>query len=125
MSAARFYATPSPQRVVNCGVKKFCRMDQVLTLRSAGSGFAQSWNLGGVFGCRLSAARGGTVILPRTATAFPVPFAGFLGGAGATKSGNLRVAPLLIAKNQSEVDRNFQRREQRTRSLRDQYQHLR
>ena len=71
------------------------------TLRSAGSGFAQSWNLGGVFGCRLSAARGGTVILPRTATAFPVPFAGFLGGAGATKSGNLRVAPLLIAKNQS------------------------
>ncbi|WP_426166290.1 PilW family protein [Polaromonas sp. DSP2-3-2b2] len=71
------------------------------TLRSAGSGFAQSWNLGGVFGCRLSAARSGTVILPRTATAFPVPFADFLGGAGATKSGSLSVAPLLIAKNQS------------------------
>jgi len=70
-------------------------------LRGAGSSFAQSWNLGGVFGCRLSAARSGTSILPRTATAFPAPFAGFLGGAGATNSGNLRVAPLLIAKNQS------------------------
>lgn len=70
------------------------------TLRSAGSGFAQSWSFG-VFGCRLSAARGGTTILPRTATAFPAPFAGLLGGAGAANSGNLRVAPLLIGKNQS------------------------
>lgn len=68
-------------------------------LRNAGSGFAQSWNLG-VFGCRLSAAHNGTTILPRS-TAFPAPFAGLLGGAGAALSGNLRVAPLLIAKNQS------------------------
>jgi type IV pilus assembly protein PilW len=72
-------------------------------LRSAGSGFVQSANLG-VFGCKLSVSRdiGGTAttILPR-ATAFAAPFAGFLGGAGATASGNLRVAPLLIGKSQS------------------------
>lgn len=72
-------------------------------LRSAGSSFTQSWNLG-AFGCRLSAARpvGGaaTTILPR-ATAFPAPFASFLGGAGAANAGNLRLAPLLIAQGQS------------------------
>ncbi len=66
-------------------------------VRSAGSGFTQSWDLG-VFGCRLSVARGGTAILPR-ATAFPGAFAGFLGGA--TGSANLRVAPALIGKSQS------------------------
>lgn len=64
-------------------------------VRSAGSGFSQSWNLG-AFGCRLSASS----ILPRL-TAFPPPFAAFLGGAGAAQSGNLRLAPVLIAKNQS------------------------
>ena len=76
-------------------------LDRVL--RSAGSGFVQSGNLG-VYGCKLSVARdiGGTAttILPRT-TAFPAPFASFLGGAGATLAGNLRVAPLLIAEGQS------------------------
>jgi len=46
-----------------------------------------------VLGCKLNA--GG--ILPRTATAFPAPFAGFLGGT----PGNLRVAPLLIAQGQA------------------------
>jgi type IV pilus assembly protein PilW len=56
-------------------------------VRSAGSGFAQSWELGGVFGCKLTAARGATAILPR-ATAFPVPFDQFLGGAAG--SANLR-----------------------------------
>ncbi len=66
-------------------------------VRSAGSGFTQSWDLG-VFGCKLGAARGGTAILPR-ATAFPGAFAGFLGGAAG--SANLRVAPLLIGKGQS------------------------
>jgi type IV pilus assembly protein PilW len=80
-------------------------------LRSAGSGFAQSGSARfkpagapELFGCRLSAARniGGapTTILPR-ATAFPAPFQNFLGGAGAAAAGNLRMAPLLIAKNQS------------------------
>ena len=66
-------------------------------VRSAGSGFAQSWELGGVFGCKLTAARGATAILPR-ATAFPVPFDQFLGGAAG--SANLRVAPLMIASGQ-------------------------
>lgn len=67
-------------------------------VRSAGSGFAQSWDLG-VFGCKLNAKRGTPVILPRT-TAFPAPFANLLGGA--TGSANLRVAPLLIDKGRSE-----------------------
>lgn len=69
-------------------------LDRVL--RSAGSGFAQSWNQG-VFGCRLSVARSGTVILPRS-TAFPAPFAGFLGSA----PGTLALAPVLIGASQSE-----------------------
>ena len=80
-------------------------LDRVL--RSAGSGLVQSNGLG-VFGCRLSVSwrarddAGGTPasILPRT-TAFPAPFANFLGGAGAAAAGNLRVAPLLIAQGQS------------------------
>ncbi|MDR6534722.1 PilW family protein [Variovorax soli] len=76
-------------------------LDRVL--RSAGSGFVQSGTLG-VYGCKLSVARdiGGTAttILPRL-TAFPAPFASFLGGAGAGFAGNLRVAPLLIAQDQS------------------------
>ncbi len=65
-------------------------------LRSAGSGFAQSWDQG-VFGCRLGVARSGTAILPR-ATAFPAPFAGFLSGA----PNNLALAPVLIGASQSE-----------------------
>jgi type IV pilus assembly protein PilW len=76
-------------------------LDRVL--RSAGSGFVQSGSLG-VYGCKLSVARdmGGaaTTILPRS-TAFPAPFASFLGGAGASLAGNLRVAPLLIGQGQS------------------------
>ncbi|MDM0075149.1 PilW family protein [Variovorax sp. J2P1-59] len=69
-------------------------------VRSAGSGFAQSWDLG-VFGCKLNVSRSGTAILPRSGGAFPAPFAGFLGGDGATNQGNLRMAPLLIANDQS------------------------
>ena len=41
------------------------------TLRSAGSGFTQSWRT--AFGCRLLAARAGDTVLPRAA-AFPAPF---------------------------------------------------
>lgn len=71
-------------------------LDRVL--RSAGSSFTQAWNLG-AFGCKLSAARpvgaAATTILPRGA-AFPAPFAGVLGG-----SGELYLAPLLIAQGQS------------------------
>lgn len=63
-------------------------------LRSAGSGFVQAANRG-AFGCRLHAG----TMLPRT-TAFPAPFAAaFLTGA----TGTLRVAPVLIAKNQSDA----------------------
>lgn len=70
-------------------------------LRGAGSGFALAWDQG-MFGCRLSVARlvGGaaTTILPR-ATALPVPFAGYLGGAAGMA--NLRLAPVLIGDGQS------------------------
>jgi type IV pilus assembly protein PilW len=65
-------------------------------VRSAGSGFAQSWDLG-VFGCKLNASRGATAILPR-ASAFPVPFDKFLDGAAG--SADLRIAPLMIASGQ-------------------------
>lgn len=66
-------------------------------IRSAGSGFTQSWDLG-VFGCPLQAKRNNAVLLPRT-TVFPVPFEKFLGDAAGVA--NLRVAPLLIGKGQS------------------------
>lgn len=73
-------------------------------IRSAGSGFALSWDQG-MFGCRLSAARviGGapTTILPRD-SALPAPFAGFLGGAAGMA--DLRVAPILIGDAQGPND---------------------
>lgn len=65
-------------------------------MRSAGSGFTQSWDLG-IFGCKLNVSRANAAILPR-ATAFPAPFQGFLGGAAG--SANLRVAPVLIGAQQ-------------------------
>ena len=46
-------------------------LDRVV--RSAGSGYAQSWR--NSFGCELLVSRSGTTTLPRT-TAFPAPFAG-------------------------------------------------
>ncbi|MGJ7565300.1 PilW family protein [Variovorax sp. GB1R11] len=70
-------------------------------VRGAGSGFTQSWSLAGAFGCRLNATLPGTPNLPRS-TAFPAPFAtAFLGGASG--SANLRVAPVLIGKSQSDA----------------------
>ena len=54
-------------------------------LRSAGSGFTQSWR--DTFGCLLRVARGGAQILPRAA-AFPAPFAAV--------PQQVRLAPLLI-----------------------------
>lgn len=70
-------------------------------VRGAGSGFTQSWSLAGAFGCRLNATLPGTPNLPR-GTAFPAPFAtAFLGGASG--SANLRVAPVLIGKSQSDA----------------------
>lgn len=66
-------------------------------VRSAGSGFIQSWDLG-VFGCKLQAKRSNTAILPRT-TVFPAPFEKFLGDASGVA--DLRIAPLMIGKGQS------------------------
>ena len=73
-------------------------LDRVL--RSAGSGFADSaYPIDrGVLGCKLNAA----ALLPRAA-AFPAPFStNFLAG----NTANLRVAPLLIAQNQSDDGRS-------------------
>ena len=65
-----------------------------LAVRSAGSGFVQAADQG-AFGCQLSAG----AVLPRT-TAFPQPFKNsFLTG----KTASLRLAPVLIAKNQSDA----------------------
>lgn len=70
-------------------------------VRTAGSGFTQSWSLAGAFGCRLNASLPGSPNLPR-GTAFPAPFStAFLGGASG--SANLRIAPVLIGKNQSDA----------------------
>ncbi|AMM24847.1 hypothetical protein AX767_11130 [Variovorax sp. PAMC 28711] len=70
-------------------------------VRSAGSGFTQASSLAGIFGCRLTAKMGSTPDLPRTNLAFPAPFATYFLG-GATGSGNLRVAPVLIGKGQAD-----------------------
>jgi type IV pilus assembly protein PilW len=55
------------------------------SVRSAGSGFMQSWVNAG--GCRVMASRGGTQVLPRTA-AFPAPFAGV--------PQTVRLAPVVV-----------------------------
>ena len=55
------------------------------SLRSAGTGFSQSWRT--AFGCRLLAARNGNRVLPR-ATPFPAPFAGVPAA--------LRLAPAVV-----------------------------
>jgi type IV pilus assembly protein PilW len=89
--------TTSTNDAEQTGAYVFNSLDGML--RGAGSGLAESafpTPDAGVFGCKLNAGTGGGKILPRTA-AFPAPFGSFLGGAPS----NLRVAPLLIAKNQS------------------------
>lgn len=86
--------TTSTNDAEQTGSYAFYSLDRAL--RSAGSAIAESAYLTdrGVLGCRLNAAG----FLPRTA-AFPVPFAtAFLTGATA----NLRVAPVLIGRNQSD-----------------------
>jgi type IV pilus assembly protein PilW len=84
--------TTSTNDADQTGSYSFNALDRVL--RGAGSGFAESAypTDRGVLGCRLNAA----AILPR-ASAFPAPFNTFLGGVPA----NLRVAPVLIAQDQS------------------------
>jgi type IV pilus assembly protein PilW len=90
--------TTSTNDAEQTGAYVFNALDGML--RGAGSAIAESAYLSpdaGVFGCKLNAGTGGGKFLPRTG-AFPPPFgANFLGGAPS----NLRVAPLLIAQNQS------------------------
>jgi type IV pilus assembly protein PilW len=87
--------TTSTNDAQQTGSYGFNALDKAL--RGAGSGIAESAfpTDVGVLGCHLNA--GTPAIFPRAAP-FPVPFAGFLGGA----PGNLRVAPVLIGKNQSQ-----------------------
>lgn len=85
--------TTSTNDAEQTGAYAFNALDGVL--RGAGSGFAESAYPSpdaGVLGCKLNAG----TILP-AAAAFPAPFGSFLGAAYS----NLRVAPLLIAQNQS------------------------
>jgi type IV pilus assembly protein PilW len=86
--------TTSTNDAEQTGAYVFYALDRAL--RSAGSAFVESAypTDRGVLGCRLNVAS----ILPRT-SAFPAPFAtAFLAGATNT----LRVAPLLIARRQSD-----------------------
>lgn len=86
--------TTSTNDAEQTGAYAFYALDRAL--RGAGSAIAESAFPSdvGVMSCRLNAG----TFLPRT-TAFPAPFAtAFLGGAPST----LRVAPLLIGKNQSD-----------------------
>ncbi|WP_292451790.1 PilW family protein [Methylibium sp.] len=59
-------------------------------IRSAGSGFTSRWDE--TIGCLINASRSGTQMLPRAA-ALPAPFAAV--------TGNLRLAPVIIAQGQS------------------------
>jgi len=82
-------------------------------LRDAGSGFAQNYLQ--AYGCKINAARSGTVIMPPTS--LPPPFAGIVGssssgggsssGSGGSSSGGttgytLRLVPVIIFKNLSQ-----------------------
>jgi type IV pilus assembly protein PilW len=84
--------TTSTNDAEQTGAYSFYAIDKVL--RGAGSAIVESTypTDHGVLGCKLNAA----AILPRT-SAFPVPFAGFLGGTAS----NLRAAPLVIGSGQS------------------------
>jgi type IV pilus assembly protein PilW len=88
--------TTSTNDADQAGAYTFHALDKAL--RGAGSAIVESTlaypSGAGLLGCRLNAAS----ILP-SQTAFPAPFAtAFLGGAPS----NLRVAPVLIGKNQSD-----------------------
>jgi type IV pilus assembly protein PilW len=84
--------TTSTNDAETTGAYAFNALDKAL--RSAGSAFAASAYISGpaVLGCRLNVAS----ILPRT-SAFPAPFAAFMGGAPS----NLRMTPVLIGKGQA------------------------
>jgi type IV pilus assembly protein PilW len=84
--------TTSTNDAQQTGTYAYYALDKAL--RGAGSAIAESAFPSdvGVLGCHLNAG----AIFPRAA-AFPAPFAGFLGGAPTS----LRVAPVLIGRNQS------------------------
>jgi type IV pilus assembly protein PilW len=89
--------TTSTNDAEQTGAYVFHSIDGVL--RGAGYGFAESAYPSpdaGLLGCKLNVGSGAGKILP-AAAAFPPPFDSFLGGTPST----LRVAPLLIAQNQS------------------------
>ncbi len=93
--------TTSTNDVEQTGAYAAYTIDRIV--RGAGSGFVQSAHSPdrGVFDCRLAVSG----FLPR-GSAFPPPFStAFLAGTTA----NLRVAPLLIAKAQSDVNANGSR----------------
>jgi type IV pilus assembly protein PilW len=86
--------TTSTSDTQQTGMYGYYALDRML--RGAGSAIAESAfpTDVGVLGCHLNAG----AIFPR-ASAFPAPFAGFLGGAATT----LNVAPVLIGQNQSQA----------------------
>jgi type IV pilus assembly protein PilW len=89
--------TTSTSDTQQTGMYGYYALDKVL--RGAGSAIAESAfpTDVGVLGCHLNVNTTTGSIFPRT-SAFPVPFAGFLGGAANT----LNVAPVLIGQNQSQ-----------------------
>ena len=89
--------TTSTNDAEQTGSYAFYAIDKIV--RGAGSAIAESAypTDRGVLGCKLNVGTSPSVVLPRVG-AFPAPFAGFLPGAQNT----LVVAPLLIAKNQSQ-----------------------
>jgi type IV pilus assembly protein PilW len=90
--------TTSTNDAQQTGTFSYYALDKVI--RGAGSAIAESALPSdvGVLGCHLNAVTPlAGAIFPRL-TAFPQPFAGFLGGA----AGGLNVAPLLIGQNQSQ-----------------------
>jgi type IV pilus assembly protein PilW len=91
--------TTSTNDAQQTGAYGYYALDKVL--RGAGSGIGQSVSPypsgAGLLGCHLNVKAAGNPIFPR-GTAFPLPFAGFLGGAANT----LNVAPVLIGAGQSQ-----------------------
>lgn len=88
--------TTSTNDAEQTGAYSFYALDRAL--RAAGSGFAESVYPSdrGVLGCRLNAAGNGTTLLPRAVLPAPFNSAAFQ-----AISANLRMAPMLIAYNQS------------------------
>jgi len=72
----------------NAGAYVMSQLDAML--RSAGSGFTQSYTQ--TYGCQLNVASGGTTLVPSASISAAAPFANFMADIG----GTLRMAPVLI-----------------------------